>query len=178
MFDFDPVEKRLIRGILIAFSLWLFSLFCTFAFAEENISTYTNGQNAIRGECNKEVYYLTWTESIQEGYQTRYNYYCLSWSDPRCYEEYGILYANDLKFYRWSYTNQRLYKHELDSFDLVDVYGKTDIYSNSSLFGYPSIYNLNMPIVKIHETWIQIFFIVFAIFIGIKLLCNITSGQS
>lgn len=180
---FDDTEIKILKGIAIALlcfavSLLFFVTNWVFAKAEEPIATYTNGSQAIRGECQKHMYYLTWAEQYQESYYTRTNYYAVCWSDPTAKLEGNTLTANDLIYYEWLYNGQTLKQTKINDFTLGGMYGKIDIYSNSTLFSYPQSNNINSPVVKIHEIWFQIAVAVLALGWGIHFVMACINGKS
>ena len=177
MFNFDETEKKIIYWIGIAVGCFFLSLTYFIVCHAEDIGTYTNGQAVIRGECEKDLYYLTWSEQYQENYYTRYNYFAVTWSDPAVLIEDNKLNGN-LKYYSWTYSSQRLRKQELDQVDLGVLNGKIDIYSNSSVFSYPKSNNINPPVSKINETWFQVFIICVVMYWGIRWVMHVINGSS
>lgn len=174
----DDVERKIIHAIGWSLALFFCSLaWCIFAHADEDIAVYSNGQTAIRGECSKHLYYLTWTETYQEQYYTRSNYYAVCWSDETARLDGNTLTANDLIYYEWTYNRQTLTQSNIDDFTLGQMYGKNDIYSNSDLFMYPSSNQIEPPIIKIYSTWFALLVMLLAFSWGITFTLWVVNGK-
>lgn len=177
MFNLDDWEKKLVWWIGIAIGCFFFSLAWVILAHAETIGNYSNGSQAIRGECEKELYYLTWTEQVQESYYTRSNYYAVTWNDPLILLENNKLNGH-LKYYEWKYNSQDLKVTEVNEIDLGVLNGKIDIFSNASILSYPQSNNINSPITQINEMWIHIFIICGVMYWGIRWIMHIINGSS
>lgn len=163
-------EEKLIYWIEFLIGLFLIVLgfqvlinFMILSVSAADVGTYRN--NPLNGICSNYDYYVMWSVSRQQQYQTVTDSYALTWNMEDKIEIDGNQLSGDMLLYSWISGSDVLIVETVSSYEVNNAQ-KFNIYSNVAVLGYPANTSITRQTIKSIEAGYNIWAFIAALFVG------------
>lgn len=166
----NSFEYKLIRYIMLLLGLLLivtcFQVFINYWLIDVSaaeIGIYRS--NPLNGVCSNYDYYVQWSVSRQQQYQTVTDNYALCWNMENNVVIEGNILQGDMLQYSWLNGSDRLNVETITYYEVNNA-EKFNIYSNVFDLGYPANISIVRQDIKNVEANYNIWAFVAALFVG------------
>ncbi len=143
----------------------------------ETNAIYANSQNVINGYCNKYRYYIYHQVPYNDGYYTRYNYYCFVFDRFTKFslDENILTFDGNCLHVSAPYSGNVSTEKRTEP---INLGGLSNVYSNIDIVSAPSLPSINKDASEIGETLLNVFVMLFTFIIGLRITYKLFDGKS